>query len=221
MITQNAVNDQLKKIGADFRLWGRNEIKELGMILAENEELRLCVNGYYINGFAMMVATDRRLILIDHKPMFLTLEVCWYDKIGQIDFNHRLLNATLCVSTPNKDIQFTSWNNSKLREILLYSQEKIAEAKHSEEDFNKRQIDPQIYSETPNKQGMINQVFEPRSNFNSVVQLPDQDQPQPSATVNHAINSSSKTYDLTLYGATRLPFSRRRYFSRQVGELEN
>ncbi|HUD06173.1 MAG TPA: PH domain-containing protein [Candidatus Saccharimonadales bacterium] len=214
MTSQQAVDDQLKKIGADFRFWGRNEIKELSMILAEEEVINQCVNGHYQGGFAMLAATDRRLILVDRKPMFLTIEVIWYDKIGQIDFNHRLLNATLCISTPNKDLNFTSWNSSRLRAILLYSQHKMALARSGNDSNLDRALLRQADREEDNR--FVLPVENSNRNDRTRTDLNRWLKPAASTTNRLKLPGLSSSYDLTLYGATRLPFSRRRYYSRSV-----
>lgn len=199
MVTAKMVEDQLRKIGFDWRFWGRNEVKELHKVLTEDEVIKQCVNGHYSGGYALLVATNQRLILVDHKPMFLTMEVIWYDKIGQIDYNHRLLNATICVSTPNKELNFTTWNSGTLRKILQYSQEKMVEAKEGEQ-VNISQTEPVAI------------------NRNLLVQAPSQPvsavQPQTTVSV-PPVHFPVMTPDkVTLYTASRLPFSRRRYYAR-------
>ncbi len=214
MVNQKTIDDQLKTIGASFRLWGRNEIKELSLVMADNEVIKQCVNGHYIGGFAMLVATDRRLFLIDRKPMFLTLEVIWYDKIGQIDFNNHLLNATLCVSTPNKDLQFTTWNSPKLRIILLYSQEKIAQAEEDQNTFE-YYSEPQ-YQSAPHRPGQLYPDFESNTPSSINMHQPANSQERPAVDMNKSFSRSPNAAGSILNTSVRLPFSRRRYFSRQT-----
>lgn len=211
MVSQQTVNEQLKKIGVSFNVWGRNEIKELCKILAPDETIKNCVNGHYLGGFAMLVATDHRLLLVDKKPMFLTIEAIWYEKIGQIDFNHRLLNASVCVSTPNKELNFTTWNSGTLRKILLYTQEKMAETKQIEEGNGRFYADSQVL-EYEHEQDLLAQRAEQERFYQ--LQLK-----QPTAPKSYKFTNGSKftrPYDLTLYGATQIPFSRRRYYNRKI-----
>src|SRR5579862_3274748 len=123
MVSLQNVEEQLKRLGCNFRFWGRAEIKELSVVLMPDEVIAQCTNGHYEGGFALLVATDRRLILVDRKPMFLTLEAISYDMISQVDFNHRLMDATLHIFTFNKCLDFTSWNHKRLRTILAYTQD--------------------------------------------------------------------------------------------------
>jgi hypothetical protein len=199
MVTAKMVEDQLRKIGFDFRFWGRNEVKELHKVLTEDEVIKQCVNGHYSGGYALLVATNQRLILVDHKPMFLTMEVIWYDKIGQIDYNHRLLNASICVSTPNKDLNFTTWNSGTLRKILQYSQEKMVEAKEGEQT-DTSQTEPASINQRP--------IVQPTTQPVSTIQ------PQAAASVPPVQFPVMTPDKVTLYTASRLPFSRRRYYAR-------
>lgn len=135
MVTSDYLQDQLK--GLDFSLsgWGRSEAHELLHILHEGEEICELVNGYYAGGFAMLVATDSRLILIDKKPLgFLTVEDVRYDMIAEIDLNHRLLIAHINVATGNnKMMRFSSWNQQRLRRTINRVQQLVASARKSQD----------------------------------------------------------------------------------------
>lgn len=128
MISKQAVEEQLKRIGCNFRFWGRSEINELGRILMEDEVIAQCVNGEYSNGFAMLVATNHRLLLVDKKPLlYLTVEDVRYDMITEFNYNHRMMNAAINIYTANKTLAFTSWNQHRLRKLMEYAQARVLE----------------------------------------------------------------------------------------------
>jgi hypothetical protein len=131
MVQMQVVDDQLKAIGADFHFWGRAEIKELRSILVQGEQIAHCLNGRYEGGFAVLCATDRRLLLIDKKPFYLSLEDVRYDMISEVDFNHRLLDATVTICTVNKKVKFTSIRGTTLRSLTAYLQDKVMETRHA------------------------------------------------------------------------------------------
>jgi len=236
MVTLQEVESQFKAIGFNFRAWGRGEVKELCKILADGETIKQCANGYYQNGFAMLVATNQRLLLVDRKPLFLTLEAIWYDKIGQIDFYHRMLNATICISSPNKDLNFTSWSHGRLRQILAFSQQKMMAAKAGEAlEEGERRAETSMERVRPRNslwwlggnQGTNKKSLRP-TQMEAVQQLPNQEivtnineqsaVPSVKETTIPPIPlpeyPSASGNKLKLYAATRLPFSRRRYFVR-------
>jgi len=206
MISLLKVEEQLHEIGFRTHGWGRGEIKELCTVMADDEVILQCVNGYYQNGFALLVATSHRLLLVDQKPMFLTVEAVWYDKIGQIEYNHRLLNSNLCISSPSKDIKFTSANHARLREILAYAQEKMIEARGA----------GQVPPELPRHEHFINspEIAVPYQNSSTTQSQAITTEPVAidplAATVQEAPRTAS------IYSAASLPFTRHRYFSEDV-----
>lgn len=140
MLSLSQVEDQLKKVGCNFRFWGRPEIRELCNILMPGEVIAQAINGRYENGFAMLVVTDHRLLLIDKKPMFLTLEDIRFDMIAEIDFSAQLLDSTVKIITPNRTLIFTSWNQGRLRKALNYTQQRVSEMRHH---YLRQQFQPQ------------------------------------------------------------------------------
>lgn len=134
MISKQAVEEQLKRIGCNFRFWGRSEVNELGRILMEDEIIAECVNGEYGNGFAMLVATNHRILLVDKKPLlYLTVEDYRYEMITEFNYNHRMLDATINIYTTNKTMHFTSWNQHRLRKLLEYAQARVLEMRHHQQ----------------------------------------------------------------------------------------
>jgi hypothetical protein len=150
MVTLTQVEDQLKKIGCNFRFWGRPEIKELATILLPDEIIEGCVNGRYENGFALLTITNHRLLLIDRKPMFLTLEDIRFDMVTEMDYSARLLDSTVHIITPNRKLSFSSWNQHRLRGILNLTQQKVMEVR---QHYMMRQFQPM--------QQMQQQAFNP------------------------------------------------------------
>lgn len=127
MISLSQVEDQLKQVGCNFRFWGRPEIRELCKILVPGEVIAQAVNGRYENGFAMLCATNHRLLLIDKKPMFLTLEDVRFDMISEIDYSAQLMDGTVRIMTPNRELRFSSWSQDRLRKILDYTQQRVTD----------------------------------------------------------------------------------------------
>ena len=127
MVSLQYVEEQLKRLGCNFRFWARPEIRELTNILLPDEIISGCTNGRYEGGFALLCVTNMRLLLVDRKPMFLTLEDIRFDMIAEIDFSARLLDCTLRVITPNRTLIFNAWSNARLRTILNYTQQRIME----------------------------------------------------------------------------------------------
>jgi len=140
----NEVELQLSRVGLHNRFWGRPEIRELPQILADDEVITNAANGRYDGGFALLVSTDRRLLLIDKKMWFMSLENVRYDMISEIDYSARLIDATVYIRTLNKVMQFTSLRQKSLRSLTAFVQEKIMELRMHEQHPYEQMIADQV-----------------------------------------------------------------------------
>jgi len=131
MVKADIVKKQLDSLGVDFHFWGKAELRELENIIVPGESIIHCVKGRYDNGFAVLVTTDRRLLLIDKKPFFLTLEDFRYDMIAEIKFDHRLIDATVRIRTSSKELRFTSTRINRLRALTAYTQDRMMTIKQN------------------------------------------------------------------------------------------
>lgn len=150
MISAKKVQAQLRTLNVNCNGWGRAEYKELANILGPSEIVEACVNGYYEAGFALLVATRNRLLVVDKKPMnSLTVEDMRFDMINEFDYQHRLFGAQIKISAGNKLLHFTSWNQFRLRQVLTYVQTRMIEIKQEQENW---QLAQQKHLEQMNKQ---------------------------------------------------------------------
>jgi hypothetical protein len=141
MVSRNEVIKQLKKINFNHKGWGRSEVDELENVIIPGEEIYECVNGMYEGGFALLVATDIRLLLIDKKPLnFLTIEDMRFDTINEMDYNHRLFGAEIGISAGSKNLRFRSYNQAKLRKLIGHVQHCMAEGKQKQSSHQDTQV---------------------------------------------------------------------------------
>ena len=130
MASLKSVEQQLKRIHYNAYGWGRSEIKELPTILLDDENIFECVNGVYEGGFALLIATDIRVLLVDKKPFkYLTVEDLRFDMINQIDYSHRLFGARINISAGAKNLKFKSYNQPRLRKLINHVQNRMANVK--------------------------------------------------------------------------------------------
>jgi hypothetical protein len=130
MVSAESVEKQLKRLKFNVHGWGRSEVRELHRIVMEGEEIYECVNGMYEGGFALLVATDSRVLLIDKKPLnYLTVEDLRFDMINELDYSHRLLGAHITISAGSKSLTFKSYNQPRLRKLITHVQHCMAESK--------------------------------------------------------------------------------------------
>lgn len=130
MVSTRSIEEQLKRIGFNHHGWGRTEVRELQNIIMPDEEIAECVNGLYEGGFALLLATDLRVLLVDKKPLnYLTVEDLRFDMINEIDYSHRLIGAHIRISAGETNLQFNSINQARLRKLIGHVQHAMAEAK--------------------------------------------------------------------------------------------
>lgn len=134
MVSPNVVEQQLKQVGCDFKFWGRPEIVELGQILMPDETIAQCVNGQYEGGFALLCVTDQRVLLVDKKPLYLTIDDIRFEMISDVDFNWRLFSSTIHILTGVKTLRFTAYSPNRLRLIMSYIQQRITEVRRRQSE---------------------------------------------------------------------------------------
>lgn len=127
MVHPSLIEARLGELRFRHSRWFRAEIAELQHILMDNEKIIALACGRYFGSFALLVATNQRLLLIDKRVFFMNYEDTRYDMISEIDFNSQFYCATLSVFTVNKTHKFTSWKyKHQLREITNYIQNRVA-----------------------------------------------------------------------------------------------
>ena len=130
MVSAQAVDEQLKRIGFNKLGWGKAEIRELPHIILPDEEIYECVNGIYEGGFALLIATDVRVLLVDKKPFnYLTVEDLRFDMINEIDYSHRMMGAYISITSGDKNLKFRSYNQPRLRKLINHVQHCMANSK--------------------------------------------------------------------------------------------
>jgi hypothetical protein len=130
MVHISIIEARLNKLGFKASMWFKPEIKELQHILMDNELIAGCVAGRYFGGFALLVATDRRLLLIDKKLPYISIEDIRYDMISEIDYGAQMFDSTITIFTVNKQHRFNSWRHKHhLRNLTQYAQQRVMEVR--------------------------------------------------------------------------------------------
>lgn len=128
MVHQSVIYARMSQLGIKVSSWYKPEIKELSQILMDNEEIIAIITGRYYGGYALLVATGQRLLLIDKKTMFMSLEDIRYDMISEIDYSARIFDATITIFTVNKQHKFTSVKHKdQMRQLTVFVQKRIME----------------------------------------------------------------------------------------------
>lgn len=184
------IERQLKDLGFNIHGWGRTELRELPNIILPDEEIFECVNGIYEGGFALLLATDVRVLLIDKKPLnYLTVEDLRFDMINEIDYSHRLFGAYIKISAGETSLKFSSINQPRLRKLIGHVQFCMAESKkkvsYHQEGQNKhlkkinQQLRAYLMAQYEQQQRLHEQLQNVKTNSEAVEALKHQFQPMP------------------------------------------
>lgn len=146
MVSIKKLDQDLKRIGCHCPLWGRSEIHELAKVVTEGEEIAEVINGYYEGGFAQLCVTSRRVLLVDKKPLALTLEDLRYDMISEVDYGDRIITSNIHIITPIRTLHFSTWNRRHLRQAMTTIQDRVMEIRN--QSFLAEQFQPVPVSQT-------------------------------------------------------------------------
>src|SRR5581483_12281921 len=152
MVNLSVIEAKLTKIGVKKTWFSKPEINELQHILMDGEDIIKCVQGRYTGGFALMVATEIRLLLIDKRPLYLTVEDIRYDMIAEVQVSSRLFDATMTIFTVNRQLAFSSTRRQSLRDLCSYVQKRVMDVRQYGQDTSSVIQPPHVQEPTPQPQ---------------------------------------------------------------------
>jgi hypothetical protein len=131
MVHPSIIEARLGELRFRSSRWFRAEVHELQHVLMDHEKIVALACGRYFGSFALLVATDQRLLLIDKRVFFMNIEDTRYDMISEILYSSQMYSATVTIHTINKVHKFTSIKNkSQLRELTNYVQKRVMELRN-------------------------------------------------------------------------------------------
>lgn len=91
--------NELKSLG--MSKWGllKLETRYLPKLIHEDEPVKAVVYGHNDTGSAMLVATDRRVIFVDRKPLFTRADEITYDVVAGVTYGQVAHRATISLHT--------------------------------------------------------------------------------------------------------------------------
>lgn len=133
MVHPSIIEARLGELRFRSSRWFRAEIHELQHILMDHEKIIALACGRYFGSFALLVATDQRLLLIDKRVFFMNIEDTRYDMVSEIDYNSQIYSATVTIHTINKVHKFTSIKHKQhLRTLTNYVQRRVMEFRNQQ-----------------------------------------------------------------------------------------
>ncbi|MBX4201923.1 PH domain-containing protein [Candidatus Saccharibacteria bacterium] len=176
MLHPSLIEARLGELDFKVSRWFKSEINELQHILMDHEKIVVLVCGRYFGSFALLVATDQRLLLIDKRVFFMTVEDTRYDMIAEIDFNSQVYSATATIFTMNKTHKFTSVKYKRqLRDLTTYVQRRVMEIRQQSPQQASDLMQPALnYTNATTQQSRPARVFQQSYQAPSTNALPQQ-----------------------------------------------
>lgn len=191
MIHPSIIEARLEQLRFRVSRWFKPEINELCHILMDNEQIISLACGRYFGSFALLVATDQRLLLIDKRMFFMTIEDTRYDMISEIDYNSRVYEGMVTIYTVNKTHKFSSIKHRKeLRDLTKYVQQRVMDFRQQQPAFD------------PASAGSQNAaILPPVPALNAIASgANQQSQPSDTPTASYSSSQNSQTRDRSSQG---------------------
>lgn len=114
------IESDLRKAG--FKTYGfmKSETRELPHIIAEDEAIYGCIYGQHNGGSAMLVATDRRILFLDKKPMHLLLEEMTFERVVDIGVDWQPFFSKVTLNSRGEKYIFRYVNTRCARIFVRY-----------------------------------------------------------------------------------------------------
>lgn len=126
-ISQNKlVFTELTNLGVGSWAWWHSELRRLPTLMDANEHIGGILYGYQGLNFVLLVATDRRVIFLDSKPLFTDEEEVSYDVVSGISYDH-LIFTTVTLHTRVKDYKVLTLNTRCAQGFKRYIEQRALE----------------------------------------------------------------------------------------------
>jgi hypothetical protein len=104
------IKQQLRTLGASRAVLMTSEAKHLPKVIHANENIEGVMYGHAKDGFAMILATDKRVVFVDKKPFFVNEDEITYDVVSGISHGHAGIGSTVTLHTRMKDYKLQTFN---------------------------------------------------------------------------------------------------------------
>jgi hypothetical protein len=128
------VREELKHLGVSWFGLATMESEYLPSLIHADEHIGGVVYGKHPDGFAMLVATDRRVIFLDLKPLFQNEDEITFDVVSGVSFGHAGLGSTVTLHTRVKDYPIRTYNQTCARNFVQYIELRCLEHKNQREN---------------------------------------------------------------------------------------
>lgn len=103
------------------------EGRYLHRIIHDGEHIGGAVYGHAKDGMAMLVGTERRVIFLDKKPMFVNKDDVSYNVVSGVSYSHAGFGTTVVLHTKIKDFKLQTLNKKSALRFVKFIETRCLE----------------------------------------------------------------------------------------------
>ncbi len=125
------VENELRELGSTRRGLWRLSSRYLPHIIHPDERLGGVIYGRCDEGSVMLVATDKRVIFLDKKPLFINTDEITYDVVSGITSSRVGLVSTVVLHTRVRDYRIRTFNHDCARQFVAFIESRCLEHQYN------------------------------------------------------------------------------------------
>lgn len=127
------IKRELKQLGLSGFGQFSTESRYLPRIIHPDENIGGVLYGKHKDGLAMLVATDRRVIFLDKKPLFIQEDDITFYVVSGVTYTHAGFGSTVTLHTRIKDYTIRTLNRKTAEKFVTFIEERCLEHKENKE----------------------------------------------------------------------------------------
>lgn len=128
------ISEDLRRLGVTRYGLHRLASRYLPNVIHLDEQLGGVVYGRQEIGSVMLVATDRRVIFIDKKPLFINEDEIRYGVVSGVSFSHAGFGTTVTLHTRIRDYRIHTFNQKCAMRFVEYIEARCLENKNERKE---------------------------------------------------------------------------------------
>lgn len=124
---ERRIFEELKNLGMTHQGLATMETHYLPSIVGETEHICGVLYGHHQDGFAMLVATDQKVIFLDKKPLFVNEDEISYYVVSGVRLNRAGFGTVVTLHTRIKDFKIRTFNKRCADGFMRYIESRIAQ----------------------------------------------------------------------------------------------
>lgn len=124
---RDRVVQELRSLGMTWYGLLQAETRYLPHILHPDEHLGGVVYGKHSSGFALLAATDRRILFLDVKPLFIEEDEATYDVVSGISYGQAGIWSTVTLHTKVRDYKIKTYNQRCAKGFIAFIESRCLE----------------------------------------------------------------------------------------------